>query len=118
MLALCDAQIRRNKADRVRESLRGTWRPEHLFALEQALRGWEFYQELIAQCDKAVEHQLHELARSASVTGAQPGGQDGQDGPDDHKGPGAGGGGDQAVKRGEDDAATAEQGEDDAASAG
>lgn len=99
LLALCDAQIRRNKAERVRESLRGTWRPEHLFALEQALRAWEFYQELIAQCDKAVEQQLHELARSATAAGAQTGGQDrldgqgGQGGPDDRNGPGAGGNG-------------------------
>lgn len=44
LLALCDAQIRKQKSERVRESLRGQWREEHVFALRQALAGWEFYQ--------------------------------------------------------------------------
>ena len=95
LLELCDAQIRRNKADRVRESLRGTWRQEHLFALGQALRAWEFYQELMGLCDKAVEQQLHELARAASPAKTGPDGQggprsdDGGDGGDSGEGGGS-----------------------------
>lgn len=61
LLALCDAQIQKKKAERVRESLRGTWKAEHLFALRQALSGWEFYQSLIRDCDRAIEQVLHEL---------------------------------------------------------
>jgi hypothetical protein len=38
LLALCDVQIRRARADLVKETLRGTWRVEHIFALEQALQ--------------------------------------------------------------------------------
>ncbi|HWK84864.1 MAG TPA: helix-turn-helix transcriptional regulator [Caldimonas sp.] len=38
LLALCDVQIRRARADLVKETLRGTWRVEHVFALEQALQ--------------------------------------------------------------------------------
>lgn len=60
LLALCDAQIQKKKADRVCESLRGTWKREHLFALRQALSGWEFYQSLIHECDRAIEQILHE----------------------------------------------------------
>ena len=41
LLMLCDCQIRKNKAQRVMDSLVGTWKPEHLFALRQALAGWE-----------------------------------------------------------------------------
>lgn len=41
LLALCDQQIRRAKAEQVKESLRGTWNAEHLFALRQALQSWE-----------------------------------------------------------------------------
>ncbi len=61
LLALCDGQIQKQKAERVRESLRGTWKAEHLFALRQALSGWEFYQALIRDCDRAIEQVLHDL---------------------------------------------------------
>jgi transposase len=62
LLQLCDAQIRKNKADRVRESLRGIWRAEHLFALRQALKGWDFYRQQIAECDEAIAQLLAEMA--------------------------------------------------------
>jgi transposase len=62
LLALCDVQIRKKKAAAVCESLRGTWRAEHLFALRQALEGWEFYQNQIQQCDAAIAEVLREQA--------------------------------------------------------
>ena len=58
LLALCDTQIRRSKAERVKESLRGTWAPEHVFALRQALQSWEHYRSLIAECDRQIETLL------------------------------------------------------------
>lgn len=61
LLALCDVQIRRHKAERFREALRGTWKAEHLFALRQALAGWEFYQALVRECDDAIAQVLKEL---------------------------------------------------------
>lgn len=61
LLTLCDRQIQKKKAERVRESLRGTWKAEHVFALRQALSGWEFYQALIRECDRAIEQVLHDL---------------------------------------------------------
>lgn len=65
LLALCDVQIRRAKAERVIESLRGTWAEEHLFALEQALRSWEHYQQQIGECDRRVEALLHAMSDPA-----------------------------------------------------
>jgi hypothetical protein len=62
LLELCDSQIRQKKAEAVRESLRGTWNEEHLFALRQALAGWEFYQTQIRECDQAVEALLKDIA--------------------------------------------------------
>jgi len=62
LLALCDVQIRKKKRDEVLESLRGTWAPEHLFALGQALEVWEFYQKLLARCDQQIEAVLKEMA--------------------------------------------------------
>jgi transposase len=61
LLALCDTQIRRAKAGRVKESLRGTWAEEHLFALRQALQSWEHYQRQIAECDRQVQALLQDI---------------------------------------------------------
>jgi transposase len=62
LLELCDRQIRKKKAAAVCESLRGTWKAEHLFALRQALQGWEFYQAQIKECDAAIAAVLREKA--------------------------------------------------------
>jgi len=61
LLARCDCQIQKKKAARVCESLVGTWKEEHLFALRQALAAWEFYRGQIAECDQALERVLQEL---------------------------------------------------------
>jgi transposase len=61
LLELCDTQIRRAKAERVKQSLRGTWTDEHLFALRQALQSWEHYQAQIAECDRRVQALLHDI---------------------------------------------------------
>ena len=62
LLALCDVQIQKKKADAVKESLRGTWKTEHLFALRQALEAWEFYQKKMAECDQQLAGVLREIA--------------------------------------------------------
>ena len=61
LLLLCDTQIQRAKAERVKQSLLGTWTEEHLFALRQALQSWEHYQDQIAECDRRVETLLHDI---------------------------------------------------------
>lgn len=62
LLGLCDKQIQKKKAEAVVESLRGTWAPEHLFALRQALAAWGFFQGLLHQCDQQMEVLLKEMA--------------------------------------------------------
>jgi transposase len=62
LLELCDDQIKKKKRERVMESLRGTWREEHLFALGQAVAAWKFYQGLLVECDRQVERVLKDLA--------------------------------------------------------
>lgn len=62
LLALCDAQIRKRKAEELCEALRGTWKAEHLFALRQALELWESYQQKITECDQAVAEVLREIS--------------------------------------------------------
>lgn len=61
LLALCDPQIQKNKAGRLREALQGTWKREHLFALRQAYELWQSYQTKIRECDQAIESVLREM---------------------------------------------------------
>lgn len=62
LLRLCDEQIQKKKSDRVKESLRGSWKKEHLFALRQGLELWETYQQKITDCDRKMEALLGEMA--------------------------------------------------------
>ncbi len=62
LLALCDVQIQKHKAGPLRAALEGTWKQEHLFALRQAHELWQFYQQKIAECDKAIEQVLNDIA--------------------------------------------------------
>jgi len=62
LLGLCDVQIQKKKAERVKESLRGTWAQEHLFALRQALESWRHYQRQMAECDRQIEAVLRQMS--------------------------------------------------------
>ena len=75
LLGLCDVQIRQKKADQVKESLRGTWAEEHLFALQQAVENWQHFQRQIAACDRQIEavlHQIHGPECPAPAAGTKP----------------------------------------------
>jgi transposase len=62
LLALCDVQIQKRKAQRVKESLRGTWAEEHLFALRQAVENWQHYQRQIGACDQQIAAVLRQIS--------------------------------------------------------
>jgi transposase len=62
LLALCDADVTRRKSEPLCRALQGTWDPEHLFALRQAVEAWDFYQLQIAACDGQIHEVLKELA--------------------------------------------------------
>jgi len=82
LLDLCDVQIQKKKANRVRESLRGIWRKEHLFALKQALEAWDFYQTQIEECDKQIQEVLAQLSGAIEESGdPRPGKPGGINGP-------------------------------------
>lgn len=57
LAALKDHRIKASR-DTIVRSLRGDWRDEHLFVLQQALDTWRHYQTLIAQCDEHLQQQL------------------------------------------------------------
>jgi len=45
----------------IARSLQGNYREEHLFSLRQALELYDIYQQKIADCDQAIEHQLEDF---------------------------------------------------------
>lgn len=47
--------------DEIAKSLQGTWRAEHLFALQQALAMFDFIGTQLAECDGEIEQQLQGL---------------------------------------------------------
>jgi len=59
----CDERILKTKRPAVERSLQGVWKAEHLFALGQALAGWEFCERQIAECDAQIAAQLRELTQ-------------------------------------------------------
>jgi len=61
LLAVCDPQVQKNKAGRLRAALEGSWKDEHLFALRQAYELWQTYRQKIAECDRAIEGVLREM---------------------------------------------------------
>lgn len=46
----------------IASALYGTWRKEHLFALQQALKLYEFYQRQLRECDQQIETCLRAFA--------------------------------------------------------
>ena len=51
LAALCDASILKKKHAEVVASLKGNFRSEHIFALEQAVAAYQFYQQQILKSD-------------------------------------------------------------------
>jgi transposase len=60
---LSHSSILKKKKLEVLESLRGEYKPEHLFTLKQAFKGYCFCQELILECDKQIEDVLISMSK-------------------------------------------------------
>lgn len=48
----------KNSASTIARSMKGHYRPEHLFSLRQVVEIYEFHQEKIADCDHQILEQL------------------------------------------------------------
>jgi len=57
LAAMKDVRIRAS-IEEIAKSLQGTWRPEHLFALKQALAAFDFVGTQLSECDQEIEQQL------------------------------------------------------------
>ena len=63
---LCHGQILQTKKADVVKSLEGRFEPHHLFALQQALECYEFYQVKMAECDAQINRSLEHMNESKS----------------------------------------------------
>lgn len=55
----------------LRAALTGNYRPEHVFALKQAVELWDVFQKKIAECDVEVEAALRQLNDARPVPAAE-----------------------------------------------
>lgn len=69
LAALKDHRIKASR-DVIAKSLRGDWRPEHLFALKQTHALWQQHQTLIAECDAQIAAMLRAFDSRADVSAA------------------------------------------------
>jgi transposase len=65
LAALRDKKCK-NDAATIAKALEGTWRPEHLFALQQAYDLYQFHHQQITQCDAKLQAELAKLPDRAS----------------------------------------------------
>lgn len=56
----------------VARALEGTYRPEHMFALTQALQGYDFFQQQLVACDQALERHLQQLPSAPNPSSVPP----------------------------------------------
>jgi transposase len=64
LAALRDGNCK-NDEETIAKALEGTWRPEHLFALQQAYDLYQFHHQQIADCDKMIQSELAKLPSRA-----------------------------------------------------
>jgi transposase len=65
LAALRDERCAKSE-DAIAEALFGKYSSEHLFALDQAVRTWDHYQVLIAECNKRIEEHSNAFERKAA----------------------------------------------------
>lgn len=58
LVSLCHAKIRDSKEGELRKALQGHYTQQGLFALSQAVKAYEFYQEQISDCDHQIDATL------------------------------------------------------------
>lgn len=61
LASLCDSRILKTKKEWVIKSLKGHYNESSLFSLEQAVNGYDFYQQQIANCDIKLEQVLKKM---------------------------------------------------------
>jgi transposase len=67
LVQLRDPQITRSTPHQMMQALKGDWRPELLFVLQQNLKAFDFCHQQIKECDGQIENALKALPTAAPV---------------------------------------------------
>lgn len=67
LVEMCDSRILKTKKDLVIKSLKGHYNEAGLFALEQAVTCYDFYQVQIARCDEQLEEVLKKISSDKPI---------------------------------------------------
>ncbi|HEY8928931.1 MAG TPA: IS110 family transposase [Mucilaginibacter sp.] len=67
LVALCHASVRDKKGEELRKALEGHYTAQGLFALSQALKAYEFYQEQIMDCDRQIDSTLQRINKGKTL---------------------------------------------------
>jgi transposase len=68
---LCHRGVKASEEE-VARALEGTYREEHMFALKQALEGYDFFQQQLVACDQQLEAYLAKLPSAPNATAVPP----------------------------------------------
>jgi len=61
LFSLCHKKIRESKGEEILKALQGHYTAQGLFALGQAYKGYEFYQDQILECDSQIDGVLQRI---------------------------------------------------------
>lgn len=61
LLSLCHGRIKKHKGEEVLKALEGKYTTVGLFSLRQARNSYQYYQDLISECDAQIEKVLEQL---------------------------------------------------------
>jgi len=68
LVKLRDPRVSRSTVTEMEEALKGDYRPEHLFVLEQSLQTYRFHLVQTEKCDQTIETVLKSLAAKVQVS--------------------------------------------------
>lgn len=67
LVSLCHASVRDKKGEELLKALEGHYTKQGLFALNQAVKGYEFYQEQIMDCDRQIDSTLQKINKDKTL---------------------------------------------------
>jgi transposase len=67
LLSLCHSSVIKNKSVNVLKALKGSYKTEHVFGLQQALNGWDFFDRQVKECDAHLEECLIKLGENSTI---------------------------------------------------
>lgn len=75
LVSLCHVSVRQKKGAELRKALQGHYTAQGLFALAQAVRAYEFYQEQIMDCDRQIDATLQKINKDKTLPPGTDGGK-------------------------------------------